>query len=207
MKLKREKVLFLDIDTQNDFMDPKGALYVPGAISLYQNIKKLTELAYMNGIRIISSIDTHIENDPEFSTYNFPPHCVKGSWGYEKINGSLLEKHIKIELNQNKFFNDSFRDAPQILIEKPSFSIFSNPSTEILLKQLNVKIVVIYGVATEYCVDQATSKLIEMGYNIFVIEDGIKGITKENEEATIYQWLTEGVILSSVEEITRFNIV
>ena len=37
-----------DVDTQNDFMNPSGALYVPDAESIKPNLKKLTDHAKKN---------------------------------------------------------------------------------------------------------------------------------------------------------------
>ena len=36
------KTIFYDVDTQNDFMKEDGALYVPGAESIKENLEKLT---------------------------------------------------------------------------------------------------------------------------------------------------------------------
>ena len=44
------EIVFLDIDTQNDFMRVKGALYVPGAQALIPNLKALTGVAAHNDI-------------------------------------------------------------------------------------------------------------------------------------------------------------
>ena len=37
--------VFVDIDTQFDFMDSRGNLYVPGAEDIIDNIKKLFDYA------------------------------------------------------------------------------------------------------------------------------------------------------------------
>ena len=41
----KNKTAFVDIDTQFDFMDPRGRLYVPGAEYIIDNIKKLFRYA------------------------------------------------------------------------------------------------------------------------------------------------------------------
>ena len=49
--------LFLIIDPQNDFADPKGSLYVPGAEGAIENICKFIDAKYIDDILI--SQDTH----------------------------------------------------------------------------------------------------------------------------------------------------
>ncbi len=39
------KTIFVDIDTQFDFMNPRGNLYVPDAGGIIDNIKKLFDYA------------------------------------------------------------------------------------------------------------------------------------------------------------------
>ena len=67
------KTVFFDIDTQIDFLYPAGALYVPGAERLVPLIARLNRIAPA----LVSTLDAHSENDPEFQSY--PPHCVAGA--------------------------------------------------------------------------------------------------------------------------------
>ena len=71
--------VFIDIDTQIDFLFPSGALYVPGSESILPAVQRLNQYAVANGFPLVSTVDAHTENDPEFATW--PPHCVKGTWG------------------------------------------------------------------------------------------------------------------------------
>ena len=65
------KMVFVDIDTQFDFMDPKGTLFVPGAPEITDNLAKLITYAQKGNIPVVASVDTHPTVDPEFS--QFPP--------------------------------------------------------------------------------------------------------------------------------------
>ena len=69
---KITKIAFFDVDTQFDFINPRGKLFIKGAPKIISNFKKLTSFAKRKRITIISSIDTHIKNDPEFKI--FPAH-------------------------------------------------------------------------------------------------------------------------------------
>ena len=77
------KTLFVDIDTQVDFIMPEGNLYVPGAEKLIPNFQRLLEIAIRRRVPILSSADSHAPDDPEFDI--FPPHCVKVAKGGKRL--------------------------------------------------------------------------------------------------------------------------
>ena len=51
--------LFIDVDTQFDFMYPAGALYVPGAERIIPTIYQLNRHAAAHSILVISDTDAH----------------------------------------------------------------------------------------------------------------------------------------------------
>jgi len=82
------KTVFFDIDTQIDFVYPAGALYVPGSEKILPVIAQLNRKAPI----VISTMDAHSENDPEFQIY--PHHCVAGTVGQQKAAVTLIEKKL-----------------------------------------------------------------------------------------------------------------
>ena len=82
--------VFIDVDSQLDFLYPAGALYVPGAERIVPAIARLNRYAAANGIPVISTTDAHTENDPEFKTW--PHHCVAGTTGQRKAEAGAGEK-------------------------------------------------------------------------------------------------------------------
>src|ERR1700761_5099828 len=84
------KTVFFDVDTQLDFLYPAGALYVPGAETIVKTLAELTNYAATNGIQIVSTMDAHAEDDPEFRTWK--PHCVVATTGQHKAAVTLLSK-------------------------------------------------------------------------------------------------------------------
>jgi len=58
--MKSTDLVFIDVDTQRDFCEPDGALYVDGApISTF---RVLTQLAVDKKIPIVGSVDSHGPN-------------------------------------------------------------------------------------------------------------------------------------------------
>ncbi len=85
----RMKTIFFDVDTQIDFLYPAGALYVPGAESIVdRRSPRLNRMAPA----LISTMDAHSENDPEFQLY--PAHCVAGTVGQRKPACTLVGQAI-----------------------------------------------------------------------------------------------------------------
>src|SRR5512139_255212 len=78
----RMRPVFIDVDTQMDFLFPAGALYVPGSESVIPQIQRLNQHAISCGFPLVAPVDAHAEDDPEFKTW--PPHCIKGTFGQRK---------------------------------------------------------------------------------------------------------------------------
>ena len=144
------KTVFFDIDTQIDFVYPAGALYVPGAEHILPVIGELNRRAPL----VISSMDAHAEDDPEFEIY--PPHCVVGTTGQHKPAITL-------------------RDG-QVIVEKQKLDCFSSPHLEPLLAQLNADRYVVYGVVTEICVRFAAFGLLKTGKPVELVTDAVKAL-------------------------------
>ncbi len=144
-----DKAVFVDIDTQVDFMDPRGKLYVPDARLIVPVLKKLTSWADKNSIPVISSMDSHTKNDPEFKM--FPAHCLKDSAGFAKIKATLAE------------------DTRQIFLIKHTFDIFSNRKSKKLFREFDTAYV--YGVALDFCVKAACLGLVSLGKKTYLVED------------------------------------
>jgi len=107
------KTVFVDVDTQLDFLYPAGALYVPGGERIVDAIACLNRYAAGRGMRVVSTADAHAENDPEFATW--PPHCIAGTAGQHKAAATLLEKRVVIP---NRDCAVAFDDAQQIIVRR-----------------------------------------------------------------------------------------
>jgi len=187
------KIAFVDIDTQFDFMKKKGGLYVKEAERIIPNLKKLTGFANKHKIIIIASVDAHSVRDPEFKM--FPAHCVKGRPGQRKIKETLIKNHIFINSQKRSQGNlqsllDRFR---QIILEKKTFAVFSNPNTENLLK--NIDTAFVYGVATDYCVKTACLGLLKLNKKVFIVGDAIKSISDKEGKRILKALVKKGAKL------------
>ena len=198
------RAIFMDVDTQHDFIDKKGCLSVPDACRLIPNLKKLTDFARKNNILIISSQDTHHKKDPEFS--EFPPHCIKDSRGHKKINQTSLSK-AKVLTYKKVYSSGDLRkfihEHPQIILEKNVLNVFSNPNTLNLLETLFPDKVYIYGVVTDYCVKEAVEGVMRLGIPVAIIKDAVKEISSKEKQRLFSIWRNEGVEFVATEQVLK----
>ncbi len=196
--MKRFSDILIDIDTQVDFMLPDGALYVTGADKIIPNLGRLFEWAKRNNIPIISSVDAHTADDPEFK--DFPPHCVKGTDGQKKIEETLIENH-KIASPEEKIDVSIFDKHQQIIFEKQTFSLFNNSQAKELIELLEADRFIVCGVATDYCVRAAVEGLIQSSKNVCVVSDAIAAVNASAGQAAMEGFLRHGVEISRTEHI------
>ena len=194
----KNKTVFVDIDTQFDFMNHKGALYVPDAEDIIDNIKKLFNYAKEHKTKILSSTDAHKVDDPEFKL--FPPHCVKDTPGNQKIEASTCKDNIIIE-NVEQDITESMLDHEQIIVEGQTFDIFESISTDEIVEKLDTQNYVVFGVATDYCVKAAVLGLLKRGYNVSLVMDAVKAITKEGEEKSLNEMKDAGAVFTTTKEV------
>jgi len=195
------KTVFFDVDTQLDFLYPAGALYVPGAESIVAEVAALNRYAAGHGIPVVSTIDAHTEDDPEFRAW--PPHCVAGTAGQQKPTATLLEKRVTISSTRIPSTPEGveIRDAQQILLEKQSVDCFTNPNLPALLDHLEADRCVVYGVVTEICVKNAAMGLLKSGRQVTVVTDAVRSLDNAKCEQFFHDFTAAGGKLGTAKEM------
>jgi nicotinamidase/pyrazinamidase len=188
--------VFFDVDTQIDFLFPAGALYVPGAETLVERVAALNCFAASQGITVISTMDAHAEDDPEFKVY--PHHCVAGTLGQHKAASTLLEKRTRVS---NIPHEVHIGGAQQVLLEKQRLDCFTNVNLEGLLRGLNPDRYVVYGVVTEICVKCAAFGLLATGKRVEMATDAVRSLTGEAGAGTLTEFETAGGALTTIAQI------
>ena len=172
------KRAFFDIDTQNDFVLPSGALYVPGAEKIIPAIAALNRYAMDHGIPLVSTACAHAEDDPEFSTWG--PHCVAGTVGQQKPAATL---------------------AGQIILEKQELDMFRSPRLPELLEQIAADQYVVYGVVTEVCVKFAAEGFLRTGKPVTIVSDAVQAFDPAGGEAFLREFAARGGKTAKLVEI------
>jgi len=194
--------VFFDVDTQLDFLYPAGALYVPGAESIVPQVAVLNRYAAEHGFPVVSTMDAHTENDPEFREW--PPHCVAGTAGQQKPVATLLEPRTTIRSARQDF---DLKDARQILLEKQSVDCFTNANLPALLDELNAQSCVVYGVVTEICVKNAALGLLASGRKVTLVTDAVRSLDDAKCAQFLQEFAAAGGERTTVQQVTGFSLV
>lgn len=209
--MNNHKTLFWNVDTQEDFIDQAGKLYVPGAETIRPVLKQITDFAKLEGIRVINTCDYHYINSNEISSLpdyatSFPQHCLAGSSGAEFISETLPDSPLLIDWDSELAIYAEFDDPERfrnIVIRKDAFDVFAgNPYVEKIVQILQPDQVFVYGVTTNVCVDKAVIGLSERGIKVYVFEDAIKELP--NLSLPFATWKAKGIDLISFKDVRKY---
>ena len=195
-------IVFVDVDTQADFMLPDGKLYVPGAEKLIPTLARLRDFAEQHSVPILTSTDAHATDDPEFQQW--PPHCVRGTPGQLKVPESLVRRYMVVpQERQAPLTDQELSRYQQWILEKDYLDMFTSPQADDLVKRLDAEQYVVYGVATEYCVKLAAKGLLQRKRPVTLLVDAIREIEAEAGQSVLRELQAGGAKLDSTEEILR----
>jgi nicotinamidase/pyrazinamidase len=212
----KHPVIFWDVDTQHDFMDPDGKLYVKGAELITAKLEQLTRYAHTHGIQIVASSDDHelehaeISSTPDFIE-TFPPHCMRGTRGAEKIPETQLVSPMVIEpdpIPHETLVRRLASHEADVLLRKHRFDVFSNPNTSTVIEAWDPTEIVIYGVTLDYCVRYALDGLIDLGIpTIHLVLDATKPIVADAVEPLLAKWKNQDVRIVTTDDVVCGRIV
>ena len=224
------RTIFWNVDTQYDFMRNdesfKGTLAIPGARAIEGNLEKLTALAAKERIIVVNTADWHTPESKEFSgtpdyKTTFPPHCLADTLGAEfvpatKPNAQTMGKPFVITCNRPGYGGwptgvGMTRDLEQgppsrnFVIRKDAFDVFAgNQWTDTVISWIEPQAAIVYGVATNVCVDYAVMGLRKRGIEIFVPTDAIKELPGCDLEALFKKWTGAGVKLGKTGDVAGY---
>jgi nicotinamidase/pyrazinamidase len=192
------KTVFVDVDTQLDFMVVSGALYVPLAERLAPTLVRLNGFALERGIPLLSTMDAHAENDAEFGRW--PHHCVAGTLGQRKIGGTVGAGAVTLGTGRGQTIPAA---APQVLLEKQANDCFTNPNLLPLLMALDAERFVVYGVVTEICVQCAAFGLLKLGKRVELVTDAVQHLATGARDRMFRDFSSGGGRLVTAADVCR----
>jgi nicotinamidase/pyrazinamidase len=188
-------VILWDVDTQVDFVHADGKLAVPRAEEARAAMKLLVDAARSAGITHVASADDHeltddeISDTPDFSS-TYPPHCLRGTRGAEKIDETAQLDPVPLGLTD---VPDRWLEGREFLLLKKHFDVFTNPNADRLLALLDPEQIVLFGVATDVCNDAAVRGLLGRGHRVTFVEDASRGLDEARTAACTAAWRDAGV--------------
>ncbi len=210
-----EKTGVIVVDLQGDFTTWKnGSLAVNGADEAY--VKKVTEataLLKKEGFPIYGTQDWHPALHISFATNHvgkkpfevikvngktqvlWPPHCVQGTDGAKVLLDNNIFQAI-VKKGQNPKFDSysGFQDDGGAKTEMDS-----------ILKAAGIKKLVVYGLATDYCVLATAVDAAANGYKVVVIEGLSKGVAPDTTAKALETMKTKGIQVLKEIDLQRIN--
>jgi len=190
-------LVFVDIDTQRDFLEPAGALYIRGSEAIVPNLARLTAFARARGIPVIATACAHTLDQPDPEP--FPPHCLVGTPGQQRSAATGWPGSMVITPGTQG--PDTVR--PHLTIEKLTYDMFSNRAAERIIELYgrDRPRFVVYGVATDYCVKVAVLGLLARGHRLALVVDAVRAVVPECEADLLTDFARRGVLLTLTEVV------
>jgi nicotinamidase/pyrazinamidase len=190
-------VVFVDIDTQRDFLDPGGALFIPGTEGILRNLAQLTAFAREHGIPVFATACAHRPDDPDPEP--FPPHCLVGTPGQARSEATAWPGSLVVDPDGR----GPDQVVPHLTLEKRHYNLFTHPDAERLigLYAANRPTFVVYGVATDYCVKFSVLGLLERGHRVALVVDAIRAVDTAREAEELTEFARRGALLTLTDVI------
>ncbi len=215
MAKETEKIGVIVVDVQGDFTKFKnGSLAVEGTDEAYikaveENTKKLKAA----GFPIYVTQDWHPKNHASFFTNHpgkkafdviklhgkdqvlWPPHCVQNTPGAEiLLDKKLFKAVVKKGMDPQYDSYSGFQDD-------------GGKKTEMdkILKKDKIKKVVVYGIATDYCVRATALDAVVAGYKVIMIKNLSRGVAPDTSQKAIDEMKAKGVVVLDDLDIEKIK--
>lgn len=209
--------IFWDVDTQYDFMRRDGKLYVPDSESIIPALGRLTAFAHEHGIPVIASADDHVPGHRELSDHpdyltTFPPHCMRGTPGQQKIPETALRNPLVIQPepgDRDALAARILAHQGDFLLLKHWFDVFTNANVGTLLDSLQPVHIVLYGVALDVCDKYAIEGLVQHqpATTLWFVTDAARAIHPDAVQPLLARWQEHGVRLVTTADVLADALV
>ncbi len=194
-------LVFVDIDTQRDFLEPAGALFIAGSGAIIANLGRLTQFALGHQVPILATACCHEPDDPELK--RFPAHCMRGSSGEKRVGATAVAGSVVLAVGERLM-----GEVPlHLTVQKREIDVFSRPDAAELFARYNQgrPTFVVYGVATDYCVSAAVMGLLSSSCRVAIVADAIQAIDAAIEPAVLTELVNRGAFLTITDVVCRLR--
>jgi nicotinamidase/pyrazinamidase len=205
MAKERVKIGVIVVDFQADFTKFKnGSLAVDGTDEAFikwvdENTRKLKKA----GFPIFGTLDWHPPNHISFYTSHpgkkpfevikirgkdqvlWPPHCIQNTPGAKALlDKELFKAFVKTATNPQYEGYSGFQDDGG-----------KKTDMDKLLKGDKIKKVVVYGIATDYCVKATALDAAAAGYKVIMIKNLSRGVAPDTSQKALDEIKAKGIVV------------
>lgn len=200
-----EKIGVIVVDMQGDFTTyKKGSLAAEGSDKAFvDKVEKATVTLKDKGYLIFGTQDWHLADHVSFFSNHtgkkpfeviqiegrtqvlWPPHCVQGT----ENAGVLVDNNLFVAIvkkGKDKRYDSysGFQDDGGAITEMNE-----------TLKRNGVKELIVYGIATDYCVKATAIDAADAGYKVTVVEGLSKGVAPDSTVKALDEMKAKGITL------------
>ena len=193
------------VDFQADFTKFRnGSLAVEGSDEAFvKRVEEDTRKLKAAGFPIFGTLDWHPENHVSFFTSHkgkmafevvkirekdqvlWPPHCVQNTPGAEVLlDKKLFKAFVKTATDPQFEGYSGFQDDGG-----------KKTGLDKLLKKDKIQKVVVYGIATDYCVKATALDAVVSGYQVILIKNLCRGVAPDTSQKALDEMKSKGVII------------
>ncbi|RLA96061.1 MAG: bifunctional nicotinamidase/pyrazinamidase [Deltaproteobacteria bacterium] len=209
------KIGVIVVDVQGDFTEWKeGSLAVSGTDEAYvRQVEEATRKLRDAGFLIFATQDWHPPNHVSFYTNHpgkkpfevidvdgrkqvlWPPHCVQGTEGARILVDNNLFRAVVQKGRDPRY--DSYS----------GFQDDGGQKTEMdtILRLNGIETVVVYGIATDYCVKATALDAAKAGYKVIVVKELCRGVAPDTIEKALKEMRSAGVLIVERLDIERIK--
>ena len=162
------------VDLQNDFADPAGGLSVAGGDATVPIVNGEIALASAAGATVVFTQDWHPETTPHFAKDGgiWPVHCVGDTWGAE-LHPDVTVPDGALRVRKGTNGEDGYSG---FTMRDPTGGESIPTELEGLLRERDIRRVVVVGLATDYCVKATALDARRLGFDTFLLTDAIAAV-------------------------------
>lgn len=172
-----EATALIVVDTQNDFADPNGSLFVKDGNRILDFVNGEIAQAREAGCLIVFTQDWHPPDTPHFQKDGgiWPVHCVGGTWGAEFVEGlDVRDEDHKVRKGVGG--EDGYSG---FTVQDPKTEEKQSTELESLLRSEGIQKAIVVGLATDYCVRATAIDSAKKGFDTIVLSEGIRSVDLE----------------------------
>jgi nicotinamidase/pyrazinamidase len=210
--LAEKKVGVIVVDVQGDFTTWKqGSLAAPGTDQAFvMKVQNATKELVGKGLLAFGTQDWHPADHVSFHTNHpgrkafevikingrtqvlWPPHCVQGTRNARVlVDNNLFLAVVKKGKDPEYDSYSGFQDDGGVKTEMDQ-----------ILKRNGITRLVVYGIATDYCVKATAMDALNNGYKVTVVEELSKGVAPDTTEAALQEMKEKGIkIVKELDEV------
>lgn len=181
--LDPKRTAVLVVDMINEFCKPGGKMVLPGYEALMPAQTALIAAARSHDMPVIYVIDSHRKNmrrDREWVKRT--PHGVENTWATQVID-------------------DLAPQPDDIRVIKHRYSAFFQTDLDLVLKDMLIDQLVIFGVVTNICVRSTVHDAFFLGYEVVVPADACAATGPREQESSLYDIATHFGVVSRAKAV------